>query len=138
MSSPLLNDEQLEKQYGKRSSGIAIDLPQELGYICPKGHGMDYLTWSEFNEHIWCYECKVDYHYANDCKIKRMCWMSEKFFTDFINRLPIKPQVIEGIQHYPDCYITVKPYKRANLGCKNKTKLVRGYTRLINHKGLKS
>lgn len=136
MSSPRLNDAELTKQFGRRDSGQPIDYPQELGYICPKGHGMDYLTWSEFNDHIWCYKCEMDYHYALDCNLKRICWMSEEFWNDFVKRLPIKPKILEGIQHYPDCYIKVKPYKRVGIGSVYKTKSVKGYWRLINHKGL--
>jgi hypothetical protein len=133
MASPRCNDQELNNKYGKRPSGVPIDLPQELGYVCPKGHGMDYLTWSEFNDHIWCYECNMDYHYAKDCRLQRMCWMTEIFFADFVKRLPIKPQILEGIGHYPDCYINVKSYKRARTGGIYKTQVVKSYQRLIDH-----
>jgi len=36
-----MTDEQLEKEYGRRPEGQPFDQPQELGYICPKGHGGD-------------------------------------------------------------------------------------------------
>jgi len=105
MSSPTLTDRQLEEEYGRRPAGQPLDYPQELGYICPKGHGGDWLTWSEFNEHIWCYKCKKDYHYTADCQLRRMCWMSDEQWQEFIARLPMKPKILEGIQHFPDCEI---------------------------------
>jgi len=110
VSSLTLTDEQLEKEYGRRPEGQPFDGPQELGYICPKGHGGDYLTWSEFNAHIWCYKCERDYHYAADCQLKRTCWMNDEQWKDFLTRLPMKPKVIEGIQHFPDCAV---PHKAA-------------------------
>ena len=113
MSSPTLTDEQLEKEYGRRPEGQAVDYPQELGYICPKGHGGDYLTWSEFKEHIWCWECGKDYHYAADCQLKRICWMSDAMWKDFLEKLPMKPKILEGIQHFPDCNI---PHKEVQGG----------------------
>jgi len=105
MSSPRLTDGELEEQFGRRPEGQAFDYPQELGYRCPKGHTGDWLTWSEFKEHIWCYKCKADYHYALDCKLKRMCWISEGLWNHFVSRLPMKPQIVRGIQHFPNCEI---------------------------------
>ena len=103
MPSITLTDVQLAKEYGKRQSGQPLDEPQELGYVCPKGHTGDYLTWSEFKEHIWCFKCKKDYHYAPDCQLRRMCWMSDEQWSNFIARLPMIPTIIDGIQHFPDC-----------------------------------
>ena len=111
MSSPTLTDDQLEKEYGRRNlpkGSIIFDQPFELGYQCPKGHKGENLVFSEFNDHIWCYECKKDYHYAADCRLKRMCWMSDEQWKDFIARLPMKPRILEGIQHFPDCQIPHK------------------------------
>lgn len=133
MSSPRLTDSQLKEQFGMRPKGQPLDYPQELGYICPKGHGGDYLTWSEFNEHIWCYKCNMDYHFALDCQLKRMCWMSDDIWNNFVNNLPQRPRVLDGIQHFYDCYIEVKPYKRSKAGLRNKTIFVNGYRRLRNH-----
>lgn len=107
MSSLTLTDKQLEKKYGRRQTGAQLlDEPQELGYICPKGHGGDYLTWSEFKDFIWCRKCQTDYHYAADCQLKRMCWMTDEQWEGFVGRLPTKPTILEGIQHFPDCKIT--------------------------------
>ena len=109
MSSPKLTDKQLEKVYGRRQTGVtALDDPQELGYICPKGHGGDYLTWSEFKDHIWCCKCQVDYHYATDCQLKRMWWMSDEQWRVFVAVLPMKPKILEGTQHFFDCKIPHK------------------------------
>lgn len=58
-------DEKLLAEYGVRPQGNGLFSPKEMGYRCPKGHSN--IDWSEFNEHIWCYECKKDYHYAKDC-----------------------------------------------------------------------
>ena len=114
MSSPTLTDEQLEKEYGRRDlplGAVIFDYPQELGYICPKGHG-DYLTWSEFKDHIWCYECHKDYHYATDCQLRRMCWMNDEQWRDFVAGLPMKPKILEGIQHFDDCEI---PHRKGTI-----------------------
>lgn len=106
MASPRLTDKQIEKEYGRRQTDAQpLDQPQELGYICPEGHGGDYLAWSEFKEHIWCDKCQKDYHYAVDCQLMRMCWYDDEQWKDFLTRLPMKPKVLEGIQHFPDCEI---------------------------------
>lgn len=106
MASPTLTDKQLEKEYGRRpTGGTALDYPCELGYRCPEGHIGDILAWSEFKDHIWCPKCNKDYHYASDCKLMRMCWFDDEQWKEFFARLPMKPGVLEGIQHFPDCTI---------------------------------
>lgn len=109
MASLILTDEQLVEQFGRRfplgAKGIVIlDEPSELGYQCPKGHKMGQLTWSEFNEHLWCYVCKIDYPSA-DCPMQRPCWETPRQFREFVSRLPFKPKIIKGVMHYPDCEI---------------------------------
>lgn len=32
----------------------------ELGWVCPKDKNHR-ITWSEFKDHVWCYQCKKDY-----------------------------------------------------------------------------
>lgn len=84
------SDEELKKKYGLRNLGkAAIPLfePQELGYRCPEGHAN--ITWSEFNEHIWCYVCKKDFHYADDCVLIE-CKFNPKY-------LPQQPRIITGV-----------------------------------------
>ena len=67
------SDEQLEAFFGKRSPGIALFEPLELGWNCPTGETHD-LTWSEFNDHIWCYDCQKDY-------FSLLCPKHENVFT---------------------------------------------------------
>lgn len=82
----------IKKRFGMRESGYAIFLffPQELGYRCPKGHSN--LTFSEFKEHIWCFTCKKDYHYAKDCVL-----IKDKFNP---KNLPQQPRIITGITNF--------------------------------------
>jgi len=54
------SDKQLKKLFGMRPSGIAIFEPMELGWVCPIKPEHE-IGWSEFNKHIWCYQCKKDY-----------------------------------------------------------------------------
>jgi RNase P subunit RPR2 len=62
-------NERAEKIMGRRSEGIAIDLPCEWGYHCPVCEypltmGEDYderLDWSEYHGFIWCEVCNRDY-----------------------------------------------------------------------------
>jgi len=108
MSSPTLTDKQLKETYGLRfpegTQGIVMfDKPFELGFSCPKGHrGVD-ITWSEFNEHIWCYKCNLDYP-SFFCPIKRPCWMNKKMWDDMYGSHPNKFNIQKGRIHpYPDC-----------------------------------
>ena len=82
-----LSAKQFKKKYGMRGRGTCIFFPQEFGYRCPKGHHN--LQWSEFKEHIWCYECKKDYHYANAC-VLIACKFNPK-------NLPKQPRIIYGM-----------------------------------------
>ena len=36
--------------------------PVNLDLICPKCEGTN-ITWSEWEHHIWCYNCKLDVEY---------------------------------------------------------------------------
>jgi len=85
-------DEQLKEKYGLRPHGNPLFEPQEHGYRCPKGHSN--ITWSEFKDHIWCYECEIDYHYAIDCVL-----IKDKYNP---KDLPQQPKIIEGIKNFTD------------------------------------
>jgi len=91
MANDKYADDELAKKYGRREEGgNPIDEPQELGYRCPKGHAN--ITWSEFKEHMWCYECKKDYHYADDCVLIKDKWNPKK--------LPKQPRIIKGVNNW--------------------------------------
>lgn len=110
MSNAKYTDAQLKKKYGYRFPNnnahgcVIFDEPCELGYSCPKGHNYDNITWSEFNEHIWCYTCEMDY-LSFDCPIKRPCWMSRKTWDDmYVKPKELKYNIKKGRIHpYPDC-----------------------------------
>ena len=53
-------DKQLKKIFGMRLSGTALFDPLELGWVCPENR-THRITWSEFNKHIWCHNCEMDY-----------------------------------------------------------------------------
>lgn len=62
-------NDRAEKIMGRRPSGIPIDLPCELGYVCPvceyepviDGEFDERLHWSEYNGFMWCQVCNKDY-----------------------------------------------------------------------------
>lgn len=88
-------DEQLKEKYGLRHGGKSctpLFEPQEYGYRCPKGHSN--ITWSEFKDHIWCYKCEIDYHYAIDCVLIKDEYNPKD--------LPQQPRIIEGISNYTE------------------------------------
>jgi len=100
MASPTLTDEQLAEKYGRRVAGaVSLFEPFEWGYRCPIGHRGESITWSEFKEHIWCYRCELDYP-SETCPMQRPSWMQPKQFKEFIARLPFKPKVLPGVDHY--------------------------------------
>jgi hypothetical protein len=90
MSNDRYTDDELKEKFGMRGGGTALFGPQELGYRCPNGHAD--LTWSEFNEHIWCYKCEKDYHYADDCVL-----IKDEFNP---KGLPKQSRIIEGIDNW--------------------------------------
>ena len=62
MSNDFYTDAELEELFGKREvvKGIVLFDPIELGWVCPNDkHHM--TTWSEFEGHIWCYACEMDW-----------------------------------------------------------------------------
>ena len=62
-------NQRAEEIMGRRSTGIPIDMPCELGYICPvckyetiiNGTYDERLQWSEYNGFLWCAVCNKDY-----------------------------------------------------------------------------
>jgi len=77
----------LARTFGARQGDMAVFEADELGYRCPLGH--ERVTWSEFNEHIWCYTCGLDI-LTHKCPIKKPEFMTNIQFQEFIARLPFK------------------------------------------------
>ena len=90
MSNDRFMDDELREMFGMRGSGDALFEPQELGYRCPLGHAR--ITWSEFREHIWCFICEKDYHYADDCVL-----IEDKYNP---KDLPQQPRIIRGVSNF--------------------------------------
>lgn len=54
-------DKELENLFGRRPTGaISLFYPMELGWVCPVDKHHE-LAWSEFKDHLWCWQCKMDY-----------------------------------------------------------------------------
>ena len=54
-------DIELESLFGRRpTDGIPLFGAMELGWVCPIEHD-HYIDWSEFKDHIWCYDCSKDF-----------------------------------------------------------------------------
>lgn len=53
-------DKQLETLFGQRGEGTALFEPVELGWLCPEDEN-HLVTWSAWNQHIWCLDCELDY-----------------------------------------------------------------------------
>lgn len=98
MSSPTLTAEKLAEKHGRRSGGQPLFEPFELGYRCPQGHKGECITWSEFNEHIWCFKCQLDYP-SKDCPMQRPGWMKPEDFKRDISKFPFKAKVLPGVDH---------------------------------------
>lgn len=106
-------DIELKEKYGLRfpegRAGTILDEPFELGFKCPRDH--THITWSEFREHVWCYECKMDYHYSI-CPIQRPCWMKAKLWRIMYGNYPNKFNIQKGRVHpYGDCQENGKYHK---------------------------
>jgi hypothetical protein len=82
----------LARVYGARQGDMAVFEASELGYQCPAGHKE--ISWSEFNEHIWCMVCELDI-LTRKCPIRKPDFMTEQQFLDFLVRLPFTPIIID-------------------------------------------
>lgn len=92
MASPRYSDQELERRYSRRPAvGIPLFEPYEFGYHCPCGH--THLTWSEFQDHLWCYTCEKDYHYAEDCYLVRPERMPDTAWEQFLKSLRKRPPI---------------------------------------------
>jgi len=113
MASLTLTDQELAEKYGRRrTSAVSLFEPCEWGYRCPARHRAEFITWSEFNEHIWCKKCGLDYP-SSDCPMQRPSWMDPDEFKQFVERLPFKPQILPGVDHYLE--LLDKAEKKAKL-----------------------
>lgn len=43
----------------KKRDAVWVYSPQEYGMRCDRCKG-DKIAWSEYEEHVWCYTCKLD------------------------------------------------------------------------------
>ena len=97
MPSPKMTDEQLAEHYGRRTpGGQPLFEPFQWGYRCPQGHRGELITWSKFNDHIWCHKCQLDYP-SETCPMQRPSWMDPDEFRAFVSRLPFKPKILPGV-----------------------------------------
>ncbi len=101
MASPTLSDIELAKQFGRRSQGQPLFEPCEWGYRCPNGHRGQHTTWSEFNKHIWCHKCNLEFP-SETCPMQRPSWMTPQQFKEMVSKLPFKPKVLRGVDHCLD------------------------------------
>ena len=63
MGNDFYLDEELRELFGLRNDGKPCDVlfePKELGWLCPVDEEHR-ITWSEFKQHIWCFDCAKDY-----------------------------------------------------------------------------
>ena len=56
----IYSDKQLTDLFGNRGKGTALFEPVELGWLCPEDEN-HLTTWAEWNQHIWCLDCEIDY-----------------------------------------------------------------------------
>ena len=90
MSNDFYADKQLKEKFGLRPTAwIALFEPVELGWVCPINDHHE-TTWSEFQDHIWCYDCQKDYFTLLCPKIVNP-YTSEEVVSDEMARL--KPQM---------------------------------------------
>lgn len=82
----------------RRPEGVPIDQLGELGYLCPRLHGGPALDWSEWQEHLWCYECGIDWE-SSKCPKMRPAGISDDIWERMNKGLPFKPVVLPG--NYP-------------------------------------
>lgn len=90
-----------ETRTRRPTDGVAFDEPGVLGYLCPKLHGGGDLTWSEWEEHLWCYKCEIDYP-SKDCPKQRPGWMSDEIWEMVNSGLPFKPVILPGPYPWTD------------------------------------
>ena len=85
MSNDFYTDIELEALFGKRVEGIPLFDAFELGWACPK-NSKHRITYSEFRDHIWCYDCKKDF-FSLLCKKQMNPFTTENILKEEIELL---------------------------------------------------
>jgi hypothetical protein len=103
------SDNKLTKLFKKRPHSSPLFAPMELGWVCPSNES-HLIVWSEFNQHVWCYQCGMDY-FTLLCPKKRNPFTTQ----DILER---ETEVMKSLtaQWSLEKYAKIEQYKPLNPG----------------------